>query len=240
MIDHSRIRIGGKPLAAVLLASLALVSVPQKAAPPPQIPRPRTTASASSAWKRRERARWPHPVRPARPVPRLRSDMLYTQGIAQRQNPHPTWVDEAVAASTAQGCAAGRGPDLLAARASCCWPANRSDDGIKPCTRPSLLARPCARSTCWRRPTANGRRRPKWRPCARRPCRMKSDESRYAVLDDCIKYSGAATAEAGCAGPPPRRRLLQSTQADSRPARRAREVATYAAAAFCLSAAENS
>jgi hypothetical protein len=33
---------------------------------------------------------------------------------------------------------------------------------------------------------------------------MKSDESRYAVLDDCLKYSGATAPEAGLGWAPPK------------------------------------
>jgi len=202
MIDHSRIRIGGKPLAAVLLASLALVSCAHKKAAP-AAPADPAAANDGKRIERMEKARARALAAPGSASEAgafaFEVTMLYTQGIAQRQNPAPTWVDEAVGClDSAKDALPDEAPDLLARKGELLLAANRSDDGIK-ALHASIAARPTLRAFNLLAKTYSERKETaEVAPlCKKTLPAMKSDESRYAVLDDCIKYSGAATAEAG-------------------------------------------
>jgi hypothetical protein len=189
------------PLAAVLLASFVLVACAHK----PKQPATPDPATANDA-KRMDRMEKAHARALAAPGSASEAGafafeltMLYSQGIAQRQKVAPTLVDEAAGClDSAKDALPDEAPDLLARKGELLLAAGRNDDGIR-ALRDSIAARPNLRAFNLLAKNYQARNETaEVAPlCKKILPAMKSDESRYAVLDDCIKYSGAASTEAG-------------------------------------------
>ena len=125
--------------------------------------------------------------------------MLYTQGVAKRRPPAPTLVDEAVQClDRAKEADPDRAADLLLRKGELLLAAGRNAPGAG-ALRESMATRPNLRAFALLSKFYAGQKQSAELEalCKRTLPAMKSDENRYAVLDDCLKYSGAATPEAG-------------------------------------------
>ena len=124
---------------------------------------------------------------------------FFTQGVAKRRPVPPTLVDEAVQClDTAREAKPDDAADLLVRKGELLLAAGRNEPGAG-ALRESISIRPSLRAFA---PLAKFYAAQKQAAelevlCKRTLPAMKSDESRYAVLDDCLKYSGAATPDAG-------------------------------------------
>jgi hypothetical protein len=146
--------------------------------------------------------------------------MLFTQGVAKRRSISPGLVDEAVQyLDRASEAKPDDAPDLLVRKGELLLAADRREPGVN-ALRESVALRPSLRAF---NPLAKLYAAEKQSTelvalCKKTLPAMKSDESRYALLDDCLKYSGATAPEAGLGWAPPkelafykaRRRELES------------------------------
>ena len=125
--------------------------------------------------------------------------MLYSQGVAKRRPPAPTLVDEAVQClDRAREAEPDRAADLLLRKGELLLAAGRNAPGAG-ALRESMATRPNLRAfALLSKFYAEQKQAAELEAlCKKTLPAMKSDENRYAVLDDCLKYSGAATPEAG-------------------------------------------
>jgi hypothetical protein len=124
---------------------------------------------------------------------------LFTQGVAKRQPVAPTLVDEAVQClDRAKEAEPDSAADLLVRKGELLLAAGKNEPGAG-ALRESIATRPSLRAFALlsKFHAAQKQSAELEALCKRTLPAMKSDESRYAVLDDCLKYSGAATPEAG-------------------------------------------
>jgi hypothetical protein len=125
--------------------------------------------------------------------------MLFTQGVFKRRPVPPTLVDEAVQClDGAKEAKPDDAADLLVRKGELLLAAGKSEPGAG-ALRESIAIRPSLRAFT---PLAKFYAAQKQSAelealCKRTLSAMKSDESRYAVLDDCLKYSGATAPEVG-------------------------------------------
>jgi hypothetical protein len=123
---------------------------------------------------------------------------LYTQGVTQRRSIDPTLVDEAVKClDDARLAKPEDAADLLARKGEMLLAAERKE-GVG-ALRLSIAERPNLRAF---KPLIKHYETQKMVPEAEALCKrtlpaMTNDQNRYAVLDECLKVSGAATPEAG-------------------------------------------
>ncbi len=124
---------------------------------------------------------------------------LYTQGVTQRRSIDPGLVDEAVQALDQARIANPDGaPDLLARKGELLLAAEKTDAGVGAlrlsiAERPNLRAfKPLIKYYQDKQASAEAEAL-----CKRTLPAMKSDGNRYAVLDECLKASGAAKPEEG-------------------------------------------
>ena len=136
--------------------------------------------------------------------------MLFTQGVANRRPVAPALVDEAVQClDQAKEAKPDDGPDLLVRKGELLLAAGKSEPGAG-ALRESIALRPSLRAF---NPLAKYYAAEKQSTelvalCKKTLPAMKSEESRYAVLDDCLKYSGATAPEAGLGWAPPKERAF--------------------------------
>lgn len=161
--------------------------------------------------------------------------MLYTQGVSKRRSVQAELVDEAVKClDQAKEAKPDDAPDLLVRKGELLLAAGQSEPGAG-ALRESIAIRPTLRAFA---PLAKFHAAQKQTTELTALCRkalpaMKSDESRYAVLDDCLKYSGATAPEAGLGWAPPkevafykaRRRELENRLAAAAKQHKAKEEA---------------
>jgi hypothetical protein len=124
---------------------------------------------------------------------------LFTQGVAKRQSVAPTLVDEAVQClESAQQAEPDSTADLLLRKGELLLAAGKNELGAGS-LRESISVRPSLRAFALLSKFYAAQKQSAELEvlCKKTLPAMKSDESRYAVLDDCLKYSGAATPEAG-------------------------------------------
>jgi len=132
--------------------------------------------------------------------------MLFTQGVSKRRQVPPALIDEAVQClDQAKAAKPDDAADLLVRKGELLLAAGRSEPGAG-ALRESISIRPNLRAFT---PLARFYAAQKQSPELVALCRkalpaMKSDESRYAVLDDCLKYSGATAPEVGLGWAPPK------------------------------------
>jgi hypothetical protein len=125
--------------------------------------------------------------------------MLYSQGVAKRRAVSPTIVDEAVESlELAKEAKPDEAPDLLARKGELLMEAGRSDAGVT-ALRASIDPRPTLRafSRLAKHYKAQNKGAEIEALCKKTLPAMKSDESRYALLDECLKSSSAVTVESG-------------------------------------------
>jgi hypothetical protein len=125
--------------------------------------------------------------------------MLFTQGVAERQPVPATLVDEAVdCLDKARAAKPEEAADLLARKGELLIAAGRSEPGVG-ALRESIDTRPNLRAftSLTKHFTAQKKTDEVAALCKKTLPSMTSDASRYAVLDECLKASGAATPEAG-------------------------------------------
>jgi tetratricopeptide (TPR) repeat protein len=125
--------------------------------------------------------------------------MLFTQGVADRRSVSTSLVDEAVGClDKAIAAKPDDSADLLARKGELLLAAGRSDLGVS-ALRASVDARPNLRAftSLTKQFTAQKQTAEIEALCKKTLPGMTSDSSRYAVLDECLKASGAATPEAG-------------------------------------------
>jgi hypothetical protein len=125
--------------------------------------------------------------------------MLYSQGVAKRRPVSPTLVDEAVKClDMATEANPEEAPDLLARKGELLLEAGQNDLGAT-ALHDSIEIRPTLRA--FTRLAKFYKTQNKTAEiealCKKTLPAMKSDESRYAVIDDCLKSSGAVTTDAG-------------------------------------------
>jgi hypothetical protein len=125
--------------------------------------------------------------------------LLYNQGVAQRRKVSPTLPEEALqnldVAVAAHPADAG---DLLALKGELLVALGKNEDGVRVlqesnATQPNLRAF----GVLGKSYKAQSKAAEVEALCKKTLPAMKSDESRYAVLDECIKDSGATSIEAG-------------------------------------------
>lgn len=124
---------------------------------------------------------------------------LFTQGVAKRRTIAPALIEEAVQClDQAKEAKPDDAPDLLVRKGELLLVAGKAVPGAQ-AFRESIAIRPTLRAFT---PLAKVYAAQKQSAeltalCKKALPAMKSDESRYAVLDDCLKYSGASTPESG-------------------------------------------
>jgi hypothetical protein len=132
--------------------------------------------------------------------------LIFSQGISARWPVPPALVEEAVASlERARKDHPAETADLLAEKGELLLAAGRTESGAS-ALRDSIAARPSLRAFT---PLAKLYAAQKLSTeivalCKRTLPMMKSEESRYAVLDDCLRYSGANTPEVGLSWAPHR------------------------------------
>jgi predicted Zn-dependent protease len=131
--------------------------------------------------------------------------MLFTQGVAKRQPVEPAIVDEAVQCLDQAKKAKPDDADLLFRKGDLLLAAGKSEPGAG-ALHESISLRPNLRAFT---PLAKFYASQKQSTelvalCKKTLPAMKSDESRYAVLDDCLKYSGSTAPEVGLGWAPPK------------------------------------
>ncbi|HEX7501306.1 MAG TPA: hypothetical protein VF524_13535 [Polyangia bacterium] len=132
--------------------------------------------------------------------------MLFTQGVAKRRPVAPALVDEAVQClDQAKEAKPDDGPDLLVRKGELLLAAGKSEPGAG-ALRESIALRPSLRAfnPLAKYYAAENQSTELVALCKKTLPAMKSEESRYAVLDDCLKYSGATAPEAGLGWAPPK------------------------------------
>jgi hypothetical protein len=125
--------------------------------------------------------------------------VLFTLGVAKRQPVAPTLVDEAVhCLDSAKEAQPDSTADLLVRKGELLLAAGKNEPGTS-ALRESIAARPSFRAfTLLSKIFAAQKQTTEFEAlCKKTLPAMKSEETRYAVLDDCLKYNGAATPEAG-------------------------------------------
>jgi hypothetical protein len=124
---------------------------------------------------------------------------LYVQGITKRRQISPTLVDEAVKClDEARMAKPDDAADLLARKGELLLAAEKTDAGVG-ALRGSMAERPNLRAF---KPLIKHYETHKLAAEAETLCKralpaMTNDQNRYAVLDECLRTSGAATPEAG-------------------------------------------
>lgn len=125
--------------------------------------------------------------------------LLYGQGVAKRRPLAANLVDEAVAClDHAKDAKPDDTADLMARKGEMLLAAERQAPGLA-ALQQSIAARPNLRAfnLLMKAYTAQKQTAEVEALCRKTLPGMKSDDSRYAVLDECLKASGAATPEAG-------------------------------------------
>jgi hypothetical protein len=124
---------------------------------------------------------------------------LYTQGVTKRRQISPSLLDEAVKClDEARIAKPDDAADLLARKGEMLLAAEKTEAGVG-ALRGSMAERPNLRAF---KPLIKHYEAGKLATEAEALCKrtlpaMKSDETRYVVLDECLRASGAATPEAG-------------------------------------------
>ncbi len=208
MTNDPRSRIRGMTLAAGLCIGLLLAACHPK--PPQAQPSDQLAANDAMFMERMEkmRARAKNAPGGATEASDFASHvtMLFTQGVAKRRSISPGLVDEAVQClDRASEAKPDDAPDLLIRKGELLLAADRSQAGTN-ALRESVALRPSLRAF---NPLAKFYAAEKQSTelvalCKKTLPAMKSDESRYALLDDCLKYSGATAPEAGLGWAPPK------------------------------------
>lgn len=125
--------------------------------------------------------------------------LLHIQGVAKRKALAPSLVDEAVQyLDQARMAKPDDAADLLARKGELLLAAERTPQGTA-ALHESISERPNLRAFNLLMKSYNAQKKPAEAEglCKRTLPGMKSDDSRYAVLDECLKSNGAATPEAG-------------------------------------------
>jgi hypothetical protein len=125
--------------------------------------------------------------------------LLFTQGVPKRRTVAPNLVDEAVRClDGAKEANPEDTADLMARKGEMLLAAERQAPGVA-ALQESIAARPNLRAFTLlvKSLTAQKQAADVEVLCKKTLPGMKSDDSRYAVLDECLKSSGAATPEAG-------------------------------------------
>jgi len=208
VIKPSRSRLSGIAIAKGLLVGLALTACHPK---PMQQPTPPPDPAAADDAKLIERMEKMHARALAAPGGTSEASdfaahvaMLFTQGVSARHPVAPTLIDEAVEClARAKEAHPDDAADLLVRKGELLLAADRKEAGVD-ALRESIAIRPALRAftPLAKFYAAEKRSADLTALCKRTLPGMKSDESRYAVLDDCFKSSGAATPEAGLAWAP--------------------------------------
>jgi hypothetical protein len=124
---------------------------------------------------------------------------LFVQGVATRRPVEPTLVDEAVGClDKARQAKPDEDADLLARKGEMLLAAGRVQPGVGS-LRESISERPNLRAftSLTKYYTSQKQTAEVEALCKRTLPAITSDGSRYALLDECLKASGAATPEAG-------------------------------------------
>ena len=132
--------------------------------------------------------------------------MLFTQGVSKRRPVPAELVDEAVQClDQAKEAKPDDAADLLVRKGELLLAAGKSEPGAG-ALRESIAIRPTLRAFAPLAKFHASQKQPAELTalCKKALPAMKSDESRYAVLDDCLKYSGASAPEAGLGWAPPK------------------------------------
>ena len=236
---HSRIR--GISLTAGLFVGLALVGCASK---PQQATMDPAAANDAKLVERMEKMRARALAAPGGAIEA--SDFashvttLFTQGVAKRRTVEPAIIDEAVQClDQAKDAKPDDAPDLLVRKGELLLVAGKNEPGAG-ALRESIAIRPTLRAFT---PLAKVYAAQKQAAeltalCKKALPAMKSDESRYAVLDDCLKYSGASAPESGLSWAPAkevafyksRRRELEARLAAGKQQRAKEEAKTEAKA----------
>jgi len=125
--------------------------------------------------------------------------LLHNQGVAKRKSLDPSLVDEAVRClDQARDAKPDDAADLLVRKGELLLAADRQAAGVA-ALKESVAARPNLRAFTFlvKAYTAQKQNAEIEALCKKTLPAMKSESSRYAVLDECLKCSGAATPEAG-------------------------------------------
>jgi hypothetical protein len=125
--------------------------------------------------------------------------LLFTQGVAKRRPLAANLVDEAVEClDNAKEAKPDDTADLMARKGEMLLAAERQAPGLA-ALQESIAARPNLRAfnLLMKSYTAQKQTAEVESLCKKTLPGMKSDDSRYAVLDECLKASGTATPEAG-------------------------------------------
>jgi hypothetical protein len=207
VINRSSNRIHGISLG--LLFGIALVACHPKPAQQPAPPDP-VTANDTKLFERMEKMRARAENAPGGAIEA--SDfashvtMLFTQGVAKRRPVAPAIIDEAVASlDQAKEAHPDDAADLMLRKGELLLAAGKSEPGAE-ALRDSIAIRPNLRAftPLAKFYAAEQRSAELVALCKKTLPAMKSDESRYAVLDECFKQSGATAPEAGLGWAPPK------------------------------------
>jgi hypothetical protein len=132
--------------------------------------------------------------------------MLFNQGVAKRHPVAPAIIDEAVQfLDQAKEAHPDDAADLLVRKGELLFAAGKSEPGAE-ALRDSIAIRPNLRAftPLAKFYAADQKSAELVALCKKTLPAMKSDESRYAVLDECLKQSGATAPEAGLGWAPPK------------------------------------
>ena len=209
MTNQPRNRIRGVFIAAGLFVVLQLAACASKHPQPPAASDP-AAANDEKIVERTEKMRARAMASPGGAIEA--SDfashvtMLFTQGVSKRRPVPPQLVDEAVQClDQAKEAKPDDAPDLLVRKGELLLAAGQSEPGAG-ALRESISIRPTLRAFAPLAKFYAAQKQPAELTtlCKKALPAMKSDESRYAVLDDCLKYSGATAPEAGLGWAPPK------------------------------------
>jgi hypothetical protein len=206
--NHSSTRIHGITLG--LVVGLSLAACHPKPAQRPALPLDPAAANDTKLIERMEKMRTRAENSPgsASEASDFASHvtMLFSQGVAKRHPVAPAIVDEAVKClDQAKEAHPDDAADLLLRKGELLLAAGKSEKGAA-ALRDSIAMRPNLRAfTPLAKFYADEQKSAELVTlCKKTLPAMKSEESRYAVLDDCLKHSGATAPEAGLGWAPPK------------------------------------
>lgn len=200
MSDHPRLGIRGICLALAVSIGVPLTGCAGKQAPAAG---PQSSANDDKAVERMEKMRARALNAPGGAIEASdfasQVTLLFIQGVPKRKPLDPKLVDEAAQClDKARLAKPDDAADLLARKGEMLLAAERTLAGVG-ALQESISERPNLRAfnILMKSYTAQKQTAEAETLCKKTLPGMKSDDSRYAVLDECLKASGAATPEAG-------------------------------------------
>ncbi len=210
MLDHSGNQVRGISVVTALFVGFSLSACHPKPQQHPGSTLDQNAATDSKFIERMEKLRAKAQSAPGGAIEA--SDfaslvaVLFTQGIAKRRQISPKLVDEAVQClDRAKEAQPDQAAMLLLRKGELLMAAGKPEPGAT-ALRDSIAIRPNLRAFTPLAKYYAAQKKPAEivALCKRTLPAMKSEESRYAVLDDCLTYSGSTAPEVGLGWAPPK------------------------------------